>query len=771
MGPNRRFIKFLPLIIAIILFIIPFFWFKNGFIDLGGDDTRLFFYDPLNFLKSSNLYALTKFGVGSYDPRFIYIPYVGFMAILNLLISPSVIGYLIDGIKLSVSFLSIYLIVYEMLRQSDRDSSISIYLASIMSGLFYLFSYGSINMAFFWQTPIVTHNQIFLNPLIFYLFLKFIKNSRNIYLYFAIIVTVIFAPDFGSIASPPFFSFYPLSILFLLIYVKFILKTKIPWLKLIFILVLFLTAHQFHLLPEIMSLTYKGTIMNNIVFSKSGIINGGLNFFDAIYGQGKVSLDLLLPSGSNLSPIYTIFIPIILISGFLINHRNKKLYLIISIFFLVTLYFVSANITNSGLFIYRHLFYIPGFSMFRHFDTQFFYIYIFFYSLAFGIGFYTLINKLKRRYKFICLALYLSIFIYISIPLLTGNLVTKPVLRGSDELRSTMLLDPEYSKVLSFVRNLPDDGNFVILPISDFFHQLISGVNQDGIYLGPSTLMHLTDKYSFPSYQSFGYSVTDSIQYAGEIFELAKENNFDQLYQIFSNLGIRYILYNSDPKIYDEQYWPGFAYYNARNYFPSSQIAYQEFIEKIPKEEIYSNGYYHIYKLDDSIVNPNIYLPDGIYSSNKLSKDIRYRHWSYIDPKYCENAPIKDICNKNLKSLNPNLKIEKINTVKYKLKIDNKTKPQQIFLVMLHQYYDGWQLVYKGKTIEKSMHIPVNGYANGWLIYDENLLSNPEVEIYLEFKPQIYLIYGSFFSIISIVLTLILLVKDIYKRYAENKFH
>lgn len=50
--------KILFILIILILIITPFFWMKPGEMDLGGDNSRLFFYNPVSFIKSVSLFSV-----------------------------------------------------------------------------------------------------------------------------------------------------------------------------------------------------------------------------------------------------------------------------------------------------------------------------------------------------------------------------------------------------------------------------------------------------------------------------------------------------------------------------------------------------------------------------------------------------------------------------------------------------------------------------------------------------------------------------------------
>ena len=71
--------EWMVLCIAVALFAVPFFWFKNGEADFGGDGTRLYFYDALNSLR--NIYART---IATFDvPGIHLLPFFAFLALLQ----------------------------------------------------------------------------------------------------------------------------------------------------------------------------------------------------------------------------------------------------------------------------------------------------------------------------------------------------------------------------------------------------------------------------------------------------------------------------------------------------------------------------------------------------------------------------------------------------------------------------------------------------------------------------------------------------------------
>jgi len=336
------------LIIALALFVIPLFWLKPGEMDLGGDGNRLYFYDPINYIKSTAIYDISFSGKGVIEPLYIYLPYLFMVMILRVIFSPTLTIGIINGFKLSLSFLSVCLIVYELLHNEEVKETVSVKVASILAGFMYIVSLGIGEMSFPWDRALVTHNQIFLNPLMFYLLLKFVSSNRFKYLWIALVISFIFAPNFGPVAAPPFFAFYPLAIFFLLVYRRLFIHRTWSLRKLTAGALLFGGLQAFHLVAEGISLLDKGSIINTIVFSKQGIENGGVAFFQAISGMGKVSLNLLLSADNPLLRLLSIVTPSAILVGIILAGNLRKKILLTTVFFLTTLYLSSANITKLG---------------------------------------------------------------------------------------------------------------------------------------------------------------------------------------------------------------------------------------------------------------------------------------------------------------------------------------------------------------------------------------------------------------------------------------
>lgn len=743
--------KFNPAIfIGFVFFVLPFFWFSPGAIDIGGDGTRLYFYDPGEFLKNVTVYAPTPEGKGDIDPaKHAYLIYVAFLACVHFFLkSPYLLISVFTGIKLSVGFLSIYFIVKEIILgyKYNDNNTFKLELAAILAGIFYIISTASEKLIFFWEKPLFSHDQIFLNPLMFFLLLRFFLTRKWRYLLSVLFLSFVFSANFAMIASPAFFSFYPLTVVFLLLYVIFIRKKKIFLRDLFFALITFLGLHAFHLLPEIATVLDKGSVTNTVVFKD--VVKGGVNFFIAIRGEGKASMSFFLPSPDTFLK-WTAFVgPLVVISGFLLGKIKRKELWLNSLFFFITFFLVSVNITDIGYQFYQNLFYIPGFSIFRHFFVQWAFVFIFFYALLFGQCLFLIFSKLKTKYVKIITLSILILFIIGFWNFLNGKLVDG-IQWGSKNVKSAMIMDPKYEQTLEFLRSLPGEGKIVLFPLTSFYHQIIHGTN-NAAYVGPTSISYLTPKKSFAGYQNFyPYPIPE------EMMRFAKEKNYDALTQLFSLFNIRYIFHNTDTKVYEEKF-PLFPNDYMMTAFPKTQKEYKRFVQSFPVSTIYRNGSYEIFEFNEKVYRPEVYIPDSLYIDDMVNiiskKEISYRA-AFIEKSECEkNSITSDFCKKNYKPPKVSIRIEKINPTQYIIHITQSKSNSPFLLAFQNSFHTGWKLKFDSKnSISEDKHVLVNAYANGWIITPDDRKEKNEYTMILTLETQKYFWYGLYITCFSVI--------------------
>lgn len=595
---------FLPLIIAVLIFFIPFFWLKPGEMDLGGDNSRLYFYDPIAYLVSQSLYSVSHSGLGGENLSYYGIPFFLLLALVkSLLQSPTLLISVFHGLNMSLGFVSCYLIVKELLKKEEepRKERLTIEVASILAGLFYTLSPIPIGG---WAYPLLPMNQVFLNPLLFFLLLRFFLTGAMRYIYLILLVAFFFSPNFSFIGAPTFFAFFPLAVLFLSLYAKGICGKPIPIVKSTVGLCLFILLQSFHLFPQIASILTPGSVANETVFGDFGKFEWGLKYFLGTASIIKVSNSLLTAPQFGKPEFYSslyILFPLLFVLGFLWN--KSRTYLLTALFFFITLFLVTANITGIGFKLYVLAFRLPGFSMFRVFYGQWAWTYLFYYSVLIGLAIATVLPRLKTIQKHLLVGFIAILFLTTSWPLISGKL-TDTTHWQSKGIKSHVKMDPLYEEVLSYIRSLPVDGKIISFPLSGPGYQVLRGEN-DAAYEGPSTITYLAGRNEFNGFGEFG-------AFGPSLLVAAAEKNYEVMRDIFAVLNIKYIFYNEDPFIYTDNY-PGLPYEHVRDFFPDTQEGYKAFIKELGVKEVKSFGWrYHLYELDNTNYVPHIYVPNHI---------------------------------------------------------------------------------------------------------------------------------------------------------------
>ena len=795
-------LSILPYAIALLLFLIPFFWLNPGEMDLGGDGGRVYFYDPQNLLSFTHIYFNFPLGTGTSEGSFYYLPFVFTLSLIKTFInSPYLLIGIHNGLKISLGFISVYWIINEFLYK-EKNKKIKIF-GGIAGGLFYLFNPAMIEN---YVHALPTHDQVFLNPLIFFLVLKFLLKSDFRYAICVLILTLIFGHNFSFIGAPPFFAFFPLGFIFIFIYVLYLRKKSIPWIKALFACLLFLGLHAYQLLPEISNFFASNSHINLRLFNAKDIEQEAQVFL-ALLPIPKVSLRFFAQSSYAIFPQGLLIIPLIIVGGFLVKKTDKRIFLLSGLFFLVTLFFATANITNIGTLFYSKLFYIPGFSMFRNFYGQWQFAFYFFYAIFFGQAIYFIFLRFPKK-----LALILFVLFCIFLPLNAWNFINGSLVNQNNNqsnIKIAMEMDPKFTETLDFIRSMKGSGKFIDFPFSDTTHQVIYGKN-GGAYVGTSMVGRLTGKNDFPGYMTMS-------PYSDIFWELSKEKKYEHLVSLFRMLNIRYILHNTDERIYGNNFptYP-FSPDYVRKYMPNTQKEYSEYIQKISEKKLYETGTYKIYKITNDEYVPLIYVAKetDIYSFNsELSvyneaasffpgQETKEKRASYITSQECSFINLQDNCKPGekiqFKSI-PNISYARISPTLYKVVVTNIKEP--FILVLSQAFHTGWKIFssnskeditpvetffngeisegkfeYKfinneflknigKKELNENSHFTINGYANAWYITPSLVQNKTEYALLIEQTYQRFFYLGLLITVISITVLLFVTAWGFLKRH------
>ena len=600
-----KYEKIIIVIICVVLATLPFLWFKPGEVNFGGDSSRLYLYDPANYLKNVALYNIAPGETGYEVISYFYIPFTLLLLVLKTIFyTPYLLNTSYTSIEIVVAFLFMYLSVIELLKAVKKEIRIWDHLAGILVSFFYLFT-PTVNH---WNAALITQNQIFLNPLMFYLALRFIHTQKMLYALVALLITVLFAPNFSFASAPNFFAFYPLTLLFLLVYALWVRKISIYWKKIVLIFMLFIGLHAFHLVPQITVLINKESSEYKRVFSSEGAsfkVDKGL----------KLSNNLMsMKQEAGISELYMVIVPLVVIMGLLLQSRQKKrdwlfiqTFFLLMMFFFAALYLDTANITPLSAKIFELLFRIPGFVMFRNYYGQFLYVFYFFYALLFAFSLSAVLTSASKNWKYGLSFLFTLLLVINGWRFLNGEMAHL-IIFGSKDISVPFKMDPDFEETLNFIRKDAFDGKYMTMPLTIFGYQLLGGTS-GGMYLGPSIIGYLTDKKDFTGYQGL-------TMFGDPFFSLVAQEDYKGVQMLLSWLNIRYLFHNEDPYIYDSftqfPYSVGYianqapVLFGIKRIFPN-QSSVTDFLTKLNGEPIYRKGKYSIY--ENKFYLPHIYVP------------------------------------------------------------------------------------------------------------------------------------------------------------------
>lgn len=778
-----RWWKLIVVATALALFLIPFFWFERGEADYGGDSSRLYFLDPLTYLKQRALFAIGTSDFGFENPMFAMIPFLGLLQLLKILLLNNSWALLavFNGLLLAGAFLGTYALI-RAIHENDTDDLPS-QLAAYLGGLLFVFSP---LLTFSWMRALFRFHEIALYPLLTLLLLRFIQKKSYASLFGALMVTAVFALNFGFHASPSLFAAWPFLIVVLFGYAALHKRLAYFLRGLAVFVAFFLLLHAFHILPTIAAFANTASSFYQSTFTVSGKINRGLHYFESnrptirliynlartpqylLYSQTVSSQELLqLISRYAVAPLpFALVFPILITFGLVRSSSDNKtsrrnVFLVTSVLFVISLFLITANLFGqAGPRVYAALFAIPGFAMFRSFSGVFAFIFLFLFALTLGLGLRYCLAYFRSSLVQVGLSLALLVpLVYSAIPFIRGDIVNV-AMNDTRDVSLAHRFSPDFIDSLAWVARSPLDAKYLIFPLAHYDYQVIEG-EQGGAYVGPSPLALLAGKPVFSSLSSF--DVPDSALFNQNFF-LNRMLAYDivTLNRLFSLMNIDFIFLSHSPNVYQEKFtgWP----YSQEIFrlFPSSED-FTRWTKHFGYRSIYENGPYAVYQYSDFFL-PRFHTPRTIvkrenpdefkeYLISKEGYDIRTALYRVpATPNEIISVMPENIPNP------PLIEFRKLSPVKYRLRV--KDLPSGVPLIFSQLFHPGWKLfptslssdpatgpkfvsenfngaiqndnlpdirplsTWRRPAVDERYHLRVNEYANSWWLDPEYLRKN-----------------------------------------------
>ncbi len=714
-------VKILFLILAIFFFVLPFILWGNTYL-VGGDDTRLYYIFPYQFLShyafniiSDNTLAGAMTGyasVGYFAPFF----YLILVARLIPFLSTQMVLY---GFNFTLGFIGFYLFLGLWM---ERKNTV---ILRIMGSIFYVSSiYLTKTM---YTNQLIAMYLVSALPITLYLFIRGLHENKKSFITFSIAVFSLLSTTINSL---PWWAAFLIASLPIFILLGFTYKLR--FLKMISLGGLtFIILNAFWIFHFLNSYFFNTGLHSTLqYYSSSEFIKDNLriifgvatlyNPLNIIFQQMNTNI---LTGFSFLTLFGIIFFLPLLAVGFTLNLLKKeKILLFATIFccFLLSWYFFSPGFGNIGPHIFLLLgMHVPFFTMFRNMYDKFSLSVSFYFAFSLTYSLFILKKKLSKKY-FIPITTTISIFIVIfaAQSFYTLYSATKSYTHFSGEFNS------DFINLAQFIKDQPDASKLLWLPLnSPTYANIEDNVNKGVFYSGLSPMRILADRSDFAGRFSF---ITQNNLFLGDYaFSLLQQKQYSKLLSLLRTFNIVYV-------VVDKQRLPQqidtFMYGGEKKEIRDWQS--EELINEITGEKLQDFGSrYTLYKINPNYLSEKIYLTDN---------------YNFFPQKF------------------NNVHYVRKNSASYNITIDHLDKEQK--MVFLDPYYKDWTLYLvksnKSYPFEEGSNTLVFNYANGWDInpetikkyysgyYTTNNDGSINLHLLLYFKPDRY---GKFVNSISIL--------------------
>ncbi len=510
------------IVVVLLLFSLPYYLF-GGKLFLGGDDTRLFYIYPKDYLVNVPFFSWTNLSsIGWSFSYQTFIPFVSVWVILSEVIRNKIIlGYFSFSLPLVLGFVFFQEFTRELIIE-NKDK----YKPEILAGaLFYTLSPIIINNHFL--NPLIPIWLIGLIPALCCYFLRFLKTGEYKNVFISIILTTIFSfgshniPWLAGFLMPLVLSLVVCSVLFskhdvytfikrIAIFSTITLVSQAFWL--FGFVITFINPSSSNVASKVVSGSFVNDFARSVEATSVGtIIYPLLNLY-----QRQIAFDF----GWNLKNIYQLFYDkiyflnviyiAILFSGILNLAKNtsrleRKIFLILLSAFIIALFLFTINIGSLFNF-YIWLGHIPGFVLFRNPYDKF--------ALGYGLIYSLLITYcliiLNRKYKkinFTGLSIVVAFFVVVMINALPTRAIIVSPLWTTKNIYKNIIIPKEYFDFMTQIKTkISPSNNILSLPYGLSLYTIIKDQSSNNVYAGVSPVVMFSGVNDISGYLSFNYT-------------------------------------------------------------------------------------------------------------------------------------------------------------------------------------------------------------------------------------------------------------------------
>ena len=647
------------LVTAVCLFFIPNFFWGNLYL-VGGDDTRLYYIFPKEFLNFA--FKMTSDNaLGFLDGYYPKSSYASLFFIIYLLKQIPFINvqFFMYGLNLAFGFI----FFYAFLGIWVKDKTVKFFFAKVVASLFYIFSTYLINT--FYTNQITAMYLVSAMPATLYFFFKSVLDKKVVYAIISVLYISIFSVKLESIPWS-----FALLICFIPLFLIVFLKNKKRFFYHVLIFVLCFVLLNMYWIAHLFYPVITGSSTSNVKYysSNNQTTNDVIKISSGIFGEkNSIFNERDTNMVTNFSPkiaFKSVFLLLIIFAGMMLRkaqRKNQKIYLIAMACFLISVFFFQPKFGSKGdeifIFLNNNL---PLFSMFRNMFDKFSFALAFMYAFTFYAGLRIILEKVKNN-----ILLVLLIISPLVIIIINAYSFTVPNYKDTTfSTRISGILNDDFTHLVQFIKNVHSSSRYLWIPITmPAYIYVEDKYNKNHFYYGLSPLTMLADTSDYAGYLSFGSIRNPTL--GATILDLIKQKKYDEVGRIFQMINVDYI-------IDDKQQLPDEA---KLFLYSQDMLAIQNYNFKKslygPKIKDFNNRY-SIYKINPKFDSDKIYLKEG----TKIQKvkftresDMEYDVW-LTHVKTPTTLILQDFFNKNwiviLESQNKSVTYKNISNVSAK---------------------------------------------------------------------------------------------------------
>ncbi len=680
-------------IISCLLFFIPFLLWGNVYV-VGGDDTRLYYVFPKEFLVNYAFNIISDNTLGGAMTGYASVSYfapVFFVISLFKLIPYISTQMLLYGLNLAFGFYGIY----KLIGLWVESKTIRGFYSNIIASLFYISSVYLVHTLYTHQ--LLSMYLVSVVPFTLYFFIKGLKEA-NIRL--IVISTLIFSLFSTTINTLPWSAAVLIVILPFLLYEAFFAKRRFLQYSLLFlVLSILLNFHWiFHFIYQYIHPTGLQTMLE--YYSSNDFIKDNIRIITAV-SQAYSPLNIPFAQMDNnfftnyswFAVIQGLFFVCITLASVFIAKVNKVYaipYFVSLSAFLLAWFFFSPDFGSWGreVFLYLSL-HVPFFTMFRNMYDKFALPLSLTYALVFAMSLHILLQRIRPNF-FIVLCV--GLLIVLGATFVTSTQHLKKNISDSAKFSGTF--NDDFTDLVRYLQNQHDPSHVLWVPLNGpTYANIEDKYLSNHFYSGLSPLRVLADMSDYTG--RFGFITQSDLFLGDKIFESLEEKEYDTVGKILQQRNAKYI-------IVDHQKLPSnmhaFMYGGESKKLLTVQGI--EFQKTILGQKIKDFGKrYTLYSINPRFGNDKLYLTDDFKSFPQNFNELSYK---------------------------------KVASYQYEIAINNLKDEKK--LVFLDPFSKDWVLYLQSdnnkRAYAQAENILVYDYANGWVISPRKIKENYEKEFY-----------------------------------------